>query len=48
MVLEDPGRTREHYVRMALTAAAAELGCELEALLAAAAAVFTGPPEDDD
>ena len=39
MVNEDPGRTPEHYVEMALTAASAELGCDLESLLAAAAAV---------
>jgi AcrR family transcriptional regulator len=39
MVNEDPGRTPEHYTEMALTAAAAELGCDLDALLAAAATV---------
>jgi AcrR family transcriptional regulator len=39
MVNEDPGRTPEHYVEMALSAAAAELGCERDSLLAAAAAV---------
>jgi AcrR family transcriptional regulator len=39
MVNEDPGRTPEHYVDMTLTAAAAELGCDLEALRAAAASV---------
>lgn len=39
MVNEDPGRTPEHYVEMSLTAAAAELGCDLDALRAAAASV---------
>jgi AcrR family transcriptional regulator len=39
MVNEDPGRTPEHYVEMSLAAAAAELGCDVEALLSAAAAV---------
>jgi hypothetical protein len=39
MVNEDPGRTPEHYVEMSLTAAAAELRCDVDALLAAAAAV---------
>jgi AcrR family transcriptional regulator len=39
MVNEDPGRTPAHYVEMALSAAAAELGCDLDLLLAAAAAV---------
>ena len=39
MVLEDPGRTPEHYVEMSLAAAAAELGCDLEALRAAAASM---------
>lgn len=39
MVLEDPGRTPEHYVEMSLATAAAELGCDLEALRAAAASV---------
>jgi AcrR family transcriptional regulator len=39
MVNQDPGRTIEHYVEMSLAAAAAELGCELEALRAAAAPV---------
>jgi AcrR family transcriptional regulator len=39
MVLEDPGRTPEHYVEMSLAAAAAELGGDLAALRAAAATV---------
>jgi AcrR family transcriptional regulator len=39
MVNEDPGRTPEHYVEMALTAAAAELGCDRQTLLETAAAV---------
>lgn len=39
VVLEDPGRTPEHYVEMALAAAAAELGCELGALRDAAGRV---------
>ena len=39
MVNEDPGRTPEHYIEMSLSAAAAELGCEIDALRAAAAAV---------
>ena len=39
MVNQDPGRTIEHYVEMSLTAAAAELRCALQPLLAAAAAV---------
>ncbi|HTU86537.1 MAG TPA: TetR family transcriptional regulator C-terminal domain-containing protein [Solirubrobacteraceae bacterium] len=39
MVNEDPGRTPAHYVEMSLTAAAAELGCDVQALLDAAAAV---------
>jgi hypothetical protein len=39
MVNEDPGRTPEHYIEMSLTAAAAELGCDLDALRAAAASV---------
>jgi hypothetical protein len=42
MVLEDPGRTAEHYVATSLAAAAAELGADLEALRTAANAV----PED--
>jgi AcrR family transcriptional regulator len=36
MDLEDSGRTPEHYVEMSLASAAAELGCDLEALRAAA------------
>jgi AcrR family transcriptional regulator len=39
MVNEDPGRTADHYVEMSLAGAAAELGCDLEALRAAAASV---------
>jgi len=39
MVLEDPGRTPEHYVEMALSAAAAELAYDLDALRSACAAV---------
>jgi AcrR family transcriptional regulator len=39
MVLEDPGRTPEHYVETSLAAAAAELGADPEALRRAAAAV---------
>ncbi len=39
MVLEDPGRTAEHYVEASLAAAAAELGADLDALRRAAAAV---------
>jgi AcrR family transcriptional regulator len=39
MVNEDPGRTTDHYVEMALTSAAAELGCDLVALRAAAGKV---------
>lgn len=39
MVNEDPGRTRGHYIEMSLAGAAAELGCEVDALRAAAAAV---------
>jgi AcrR family transcriptional regulator len=39
VVLEHPGRTRAHYVSMALKAAAIELGCEESALLKAAARV---------
>jgi AcrR family transcriptional regulator len=42
MVLGHPGRTREHYVEMALKAAALELGVDAEALLETAARV---PPE---
>lgn len=41
MVLEDPGRTPEHYVEAALAAAAAELDADLDALRRAAAAVPT-------
>jgi AcrR family transcriptional regulator len=36
MVLEEPGCTRESYIESSLAAAAAELGCRLEDLLAAA------------
>ena len=36
MVLEHPGRTRRHYVSMALKAAALELGCDYTALQRAA------------
>lgn len=36
VVLDDPGRTPEHYVEMAFAAAAAELGCDLGALRDAA------------
>jgi AcrR family transcriptional regulator len=36
MVNEDAGRTPDHYVEMALAGAAAELGCGLDALRAAA------------
>ena len=39
MVLEDPGRTAEHYVQTSLAAAAAELGADPDALRRAAAAV---------
>jgi len=39
MVLEDPGRTPDHYVETSLAAAAAELGADLDALRRAAAAV---------
>jgi AcrR family transcriptional regulator len=39
MVLEDPGRTAEHYVETSLAAAAAELGADLDALRQAAASV---------
>jgi AcrR family transcriptional regulator len=46
MVLEDPGRTREHYVRMALAGAAAELGCDLDVLSQVAAAVSDAVPDD--
>lgn len=44
MVLEEPGRTAEHYVQMSLAAAAAELGCDLRALRRAAARVPAEPP----
>jgi AcrR family transcriptional regulator len=39
MVLEDPGRTPEHYVETSLAAAGAELGADLDALRRAAATV---------
>jgi AcrR family transcriptional regulator len=39
MVLDDPGRTAEHYIATSLEAAAAELGADLEALRRAADAV---------
>jgi AcrR family transcriptional regulator len=39
MVLEHPGRTREHYVSMSLKAAAIELGCRESDLQEAAARV---------
>jgi AcrR family transcriptional regulator len=39
MVLKDPGRNPDHYVEMSLAGASAELGCDLEALRAAAASV---------
>jgi hypothetical protein len=39
MVLEHPGRTREHYVSMSLKAAAIELGCRESHLQEAAARV---------
>jgi AcrR family transcriptional regulator len=39
MVLEDPGRTAQHYVETSLAAAAAELGADLDALRRAAATV---------
>lgn len=39
MVLEHPGRTREHFVSMSLKAAALELGCDEAALTQAAARV---------
>jgi hypothetical protein len=39
MVLEQPGRTREHYVSMLLKAAAVELGCRESDLQEAAARV---------
>jgi hypothetical protein len=39
VVLEHPGRTREHYVASALKAAALELGCEYLALQRAAGQV---------
>lgn len=42
MVLEDPGRTPEHYVEASLAAAAAELGVDLDALRRAASAVPAG------
>lgn len=42
---DDPGRTPEHYVRMALTAAAVELGCDLDELTRAAAEVSLGPAD---
>ena len=42
MVLEDPGRTPEHYVETSLAAAAAELGADLDALRRAASAVPEG------
>jgi AcrR family transcriptional regulator len=40
MVLEHPGRTREHYVSMSLKAAALELGCPESDLQEAAARVL--------
>lgn len=43
MVLGHPGRTRQHYVEMSLRAAAAELHCDPDKLLHAAARV----PTDD-
>jgi hypothetical protein len=47
MVLGHPGRSREHYVEMALKAAAAELGCDQAALLAAAARIPPEEPQDE-
>jgi AcrR family transcriptional regulator len=45
MVLEEPGCTRECYIESSLAAAAVELGCDLEELLAHARRIeAAGPP----
>lgn len=44
MVLEDPDHTREGYVLASLSAAALELGCDLDQLLAAAGPGRSPPP----